>query len=100
MGIEAMIFDVPVVLLNLDPWNDPVGYESSDAVDVVHNTEELHHALLSNMQNPELRAKERAKFVRYALADTEGTATKRTVQIISQLLHECKTTRNQRGQHV
>jgi len=99
MGIEAMIFDVPVVLLDLDQWDDPVGYESSDAVDVVHSASELHHALLANMQNPELRARERAEFVRYALEDTEGTAAKRTVQIISQLLHECKRTGSQRGLH-
>ncbi len=100
MGLEAMIFDVPVVILNLEEYDDPVGFESSDAVDVVYSAEELHHALLANMQNPERRAKERAKFVCYALADTEGTAAKRTAQIISQLLQDCTTTRNQHGQHV
>jgi len=99
MGLEAMIFDVPVVILDFEKWEDPVGFESSDAVDVVHSAEELHHALSANMQKPERRAKERAKFVRYALADTEGTAAKRTVQIISQLLHERKTTRYQQVQH-
>ena len=100
MGIEAMIFDVPVIILSLEKWVDPVGYEASDAVDVVHSAEELQHALSANMQNPGRKARERTQFVRYALEDTEGAAAIRTVQIISQLLHECEATRNQHSKHV
>jgi len=100
MGIEAMIFDVPVIILSPQKWVDPVGYEASDAVDVVHSAEELQHALSANMQNPGRKARERTQFVRYALEDTEGAAAIRTVQIISQLLHECEATRNQHSKHV
>jgi len=100
MGLEAMIFDVPVVILNLSGWADPVGFESSDAVDVATSDDELYQALLANMANPKNRAQKRMKFVRYALADTEGTAAKRTAQILFDLLHEHTTPKNKRSKHV
>ncbi len=95
MGLEAMIFDVAVLILNLTGWDDPVGFASSWAVDVVQNAEELHQTLLANIENPERLARQRAEFVHYALVDTEGTAAKRTVRLIIELLGERKATKIQ-----
>lgn len=93
MGLEAMIFDVPVIILNLTGWLDPVGYESAGAVDVVQSAEELYQALSDNMDNPALRARERAEFVHHALADTDGTAANRIACLIAELLQERKATK-------
>lgn len=88
MGLEAMIFDVPVIILNVTGWPDPLGFESSDAVDVVANAEELYQALFANIQDPERRAKKRAEFVYNAVEDTEGMAAKRIARIITDLIRK------------
>ncbi len=94
MGLEAMIFDVPVLILNLTGWDDPVGFESSMAVDVVQTAEELYQALSDNMENPDRLARQRAEFLRYALADTEGTAAKKTAGLIAELISKRKSIKN------
>jgi glycosyltransferase involved in cell wall biosynthesis len=88
MGLEAMIFDVPVIILNMTGWPNTVGYETSDAVDVVQNAEELCKALADNIGKPERLSVQRAEFVRYSLADTKGSAANTTARIIAELL--CK----------
>ena len=90
IGLEAMIFDIPVHILNLSGWTDPVGYECSGAVDVVQDSSELYTALLTSIENPKRLAQQRAEFVRYALTYTDGTAAKHTAQVISKLLAKHK----------
>ena len=93
VALEAMIFDKPVITINLTGKPDGFPYAKSGAAIGVYKGEDLVQAIkdaLYNEENCKKLTKERKKFVYEHAYIQDGKASKRVANLIIQLIEESK----------
>ena len=92
-ALEAMVMDKPVVIVDLTNGSEGVPYVQSGAAIGVYKEEDLVPAINEALYNEEVRkelAKARKKFVYDHTYIQDGNASKRTVNLIIQMIKESK----------
>lgn len=87
IGLEAVLLDIPVIILNFGIYKDPIGYEVSKAFCVVENQVEYKENLVSILKFPQRNASHRAQFSRYGLNYKDHGTKSSTAAIINGLIN-------------
>ena len=93
VALEAMLFDKPVITLNLSGEPDFFPYAESGAAIGVYQKEELVPAIQKALYDPEVRnemGRKRKEFVQEHAYIQDGQASKRVAELISRLIEESK----------
>ncbi len=95
-GVEAIMLDKPVIVMNLSGALDLVPYVESGAALGVYNDDQLIPAIKDALYNKEVReklAEARRKFVYDHAYIQDGQASKRVADLIIQMIEEAKQRR-------
>ncbi len=90
MGLEAMIFDKPIISIEfkgLEKWNN---FTNMNNVKMVYNEKQLENAIKKSLNESEKDKKEREKTLKNELYKLDGKATQRAVNFINNLLNKNK----------
>ncbi len=96
-GLEAMIMDKPVVVINLTGEPEGIPYVKSGAAIGVHKEEDLVPAIKGTLYNKEVRkklAEARKKFVYEHAYIQDGQASKRVADLIMQIIEGTRRSRS------
>lgn len=97
VALEAMIFDKPVITINLTGKPDLFPYAESGAAIGVYKEEDLVPAIKNTLFNEEIKTKiaqERKKFVYEHAYLQDGKASKRVADLIIQLIQKNNSLKN------
>jgi CDP-glycerol glycerophosphotransferase (TagB/SpsB family) len=99
VGLEAMLFDKPVIVVNFTGRPSVMGYAESGAALGVYKEENLAPAIRKALYDPLVRKEleqNRKKFIEKHVYKRDGQASKRVAELIVRLSEKAKTRQEQR----
>ncbi len=81
-GIEAILINKPLIILNLSGKPDTVNFVSEGVAIGVYNPDDLAKSIKMLLEDPDYLHKNREKFIRKYLYRADGKATERLVSIL------------------
>jgi hypothetical protein len=99
VGLEAMLFDKPVINLNFTGSPSVMGYAESGAALGAYKEEDLAPAIQKALHDLQVRKEleqNRKRFISKHVYQRDGQASKRVAELIIQLIEKAKTRQEQR----